>query len=60
MFLAIELCTHVKLKCLKKTDYLHKNGFGVKLPTKMICHKTQPTKSNQTYFRRYTWHRNDV
>ena len=28
MFLTIKLCTYAKLSI--KTDYLHKNGFGVK------------------------------
>ena len=27
MFLTIKLCTYAKLN---RTDYLHKNGFGVK------------------------------
>ena len=36
MFLTIKLCTHVKLNLKKnRTDYLHKNGFGIKLPTKV-------------------------
>ena len=30
MFLTIKLCTHAKLNCLNRTDYLYKNGFGVK------------------------------
>ena len=30
MFLTIKLCTHAKLNCLNGTDYLHKNGFGLK------------------------------
>ena len=30
MFLTIKLCTYTKLNCLFRTDYLHKNGFGVK------------------------------
>ena len=30
MFLTIKLCTHAKPNCLNRTDYLHKNGFGVK------------------------------
>ena len=34
MFLE-KLCTRAKLKCFNKTDYLHKNGFGIKLPTKI-------------------------
>ena len=30
MFLTIKLCTYANLIVLNKTDYLHKNGFGVK------------------------------
>ena len=30
MVLTIKLCTHAKPNCLHRTDYLHKNGFGVK------------------------------
>ena len=30
MFLTIKLCTYAKLNCLNRTDYFHKNGFGVK------------------------------
>ena len=33
MFLTIKLCTHAKLNCLK-SNYLQKDGFGVKSPTK--------------------------
>ena len=29
---------------LNKTDYLHKNGFGVKYQQRLICYKTQQTK----------------
>ena len=29
MFLTIKLCTHAKPNCLNRTDYLHKNEFGV-------------------------------
>ena len=31
------------------TDYLHKNGFGLNNLQRLICHKTQPTKPNQTW-----------
>ena len=34
MFLTIKLCTHAKLNCFK-SNYLHKNGSGVKEPTKV-------------------------
>ena len=34
MFLTIKLCTRVKQNCLKY-NYLYKNGFGVKYPTKV-------------------------
>ena len=30
MFLTFKLCTQAKQNCLNRTDYLHKNGFGVK------------------------------
>ena len=30
MFLTIKLCTYAKLNFLNRTDYLHKNEFGVK------------------------------
>ena len=30
MFLIIKLCAHAKPNCLNRTDYFHKNGFGVK------------------------------
>ena len=33
---------------LNRTDYLHKNGFGVNNLQRLICHKTQQTKPNQT------------
>ena len=33
---------------LNRTDYLHKNGFGINNLQKLICHKTQQTKPNQT------------
>ena len=33
MFLAIKQCTHAKLNYLNITDYLHKNGFGIKYST---------------------------
>ena len=35
MFLTIKLITHAELNFLNRTDYLHKNGFGVKQPTKV-------------------------
>ena len=34
MFLTIKLCTHAKQNCLK-LNYLDKNRFGVKQPTKV-------------------------
>ena len=30
MFSTIKLCTYAKLNFFNRTDYLHKNGFGVK------------------------------
>ena len=35
MFLTIKRCTHAKLNCLNRTDYLHKNGFATEYPTKV-------------------------
>ena len=31
-----------------RTDYLHKNGLGVKWPTNLIHHKNQPTNQPTT------------
>ena len=33
---------------LNRTDYIHKNRFGVKEPKRLICHKTQPTNSGDS------------
>ena len=35
MFLTITLCTHAKLDFCNRVDYLYKNAFGVKSPTKV-------------------------
>ena len=47
MFWTIELCTHAKLNCLK-VNYLHKNGFGIKEPTKVDMPTNQPTNQETT------------
>ena len=33
---------------LNRTDYLHKNGFGINNLQRLIVHKTQQAKLNQT------------
>ena len=33
----------LNLIVLNRTKYLHRNGFGVKKPTKFDIHKIQPT-----------------
>ena len=34
---------------LKRTDYLHKMDLALNNLQRLICHKTQQTKPNQTY-----------
>ena len=48
MFLTIKLCTHARLNCLNRTDYLHKFldlylDLALNNLQRLICHKNQPT-----------------
>ena len=46
MFLAIKLCTHAKLCCLK-TDYLYEIDLALNNLQRLICHKIQQTNQHR-------------
>ena len=57
MFLTIKLCTYAKLELFSsRTDYLHENGFGVKITYKG-WYAIKPNKPNilSKWFNCYRW-----
>ena len=33
-----------------RTDYLHKNGFGVNNQQSLLCHETKPNQTNRQFY----------
>ena len=55
LFLTIKLCTYAKLNRWNRTDYIHKNGFGVKYPTKVDMPWNPTNKTKLWCYLTHSW-----